>query len=108
MRADTPIVMYCTGGIRCEKATAYLLQQGFQEVFHLRGGILKYLEEIPEEDSLWRNECYVFDQRVTVDHKLAQGRYVFCVDCGRGVRRDEVQAHAGRCRHCRPTPSADG
>ena len=105
---STPVAMFCTGGIRCEKATAYLLQQGFQEVFHLRGGILKYLEEIPEEDSLWRNECYVFDQRVTVDHKLAQGRYVFCVDCGRGVRRDEVQAHAGRCRHCRPTPSADG
>lgn len=97
----TPVAMFCTGGIRCEKATAYLLQQGFENVFHLQGGILKYLEEIPEAESLWRGECYVFDQRVTVDHQLARGRHVFCVECGRGVERCESEAHAGLCRHCR-------
>ena len=101
----TPVAMFCTGGIRCEKATAYLLQQGFENVFHLQGGILKYLEEVPETESLWRGECYVFDQRVTVDHELARGTHVFCVECGRGVPRRESETHAGLCRHCRPPAS---
>ena len=64
--------MFCTGGIRCEKASSYLLSQGFEEVYHLKGGILKYLEEIPEAQSLWRGECFVFDQRIALGHGLVQ------------------------------------
>jgi len=64
------VAMYCTGGIRCEKATAYLLHQGFKNVFHLEGGILKYLETVPEKDSLWQGTCFVFDERETLDHDL--------------------------------------
>ncbi|MDP1558063.1 MAG: rhodanese-related sulfurtransferase [Nitrosomonas sp.] len=75
------VAMYCTGGIRCEKSTAYLKQQGFEEVYHLQGGILKYLEEIPEEESLWKGECFVFDERVTVNHQLERGRYDQCHAC---------------------------
>jgi UPF0176 protein len=67
---DKRIAMFCTGGIRCEKATAYLLDQGFENVFHLEGGILKYLEEVPEEQSLWRGGCFVFDERVALGHGL--------------------------------------
>lgn len=66
----TPVAMYCTGGIRCEKSTAYLKQQGYQNVYHLEGGILKYLEEIPAEQSLWQGSCFVFDERVAVGHGL--------------------------------------
>ena len=73
--------MYCTGGIRCEKSTAYLKQQGFEEVYHLQGGILKYLEEIPETESLWQGECFVFDERVTVNHQLEKGSYDQCHAC---------------------------
>ncbi len=81
------VAMYCTGGIRCEKATSYLLEQGFQHVYHLNGGILKYLEEIPEENSLWEGECYVFDDRVSVNHDLQPGTWVNCVGCGRPVHQ---------------------
>jgi UPF0176 protein len=73
--------MFCTGGIRCEKSTAYLKQQGFEEVYHLQGGILKYLEEIPESESLWQGECFVFDNRVSVDHALQKGSYDQCHAC---------------------------
>ena len=66
------IAMFCTGGIRCEKASSYLLSQGFEEVFHLKGGILKYLEEIPQAESLWRGECFVFDQRIALGHGLSE------------------------------------
>jgi UPF0176 protein len=65
----TKVAMFCTGGIRCEKASAYMLQQGFPEVYHLKGGILKYLEEVPRESSQWRGDCYIFDERVSVAHK---------------------------------------
>lgn len=75
------VAMYCTGGIRCEKSTAYLKEQGFDEVYHLEGGILKYLEELPEAESMWEGECYVFDGRVSVDHQLEQGRYDMCNAC---------------------------
>lgn len=75
------VAMYCTGGIRCEKSTAYLKQQGFEEVYHLQGGILKYLEEIPETESLWQGECFVFDERVTVNHQLEKGSYDQCHAC---------------------------
>ncbi|MGD8420508.1 MAG: rhodanese-related sulfurtransferase, partial [Gammaproteobacteria bacterium] len=79
------IAMFCTGGIRCEKSTAYLRQQGFDEVYHLRGGILRYLEQIPESESLWRGECFVFDNRVSVDHSLEKGSYDQCHGCRRPV-----------------------
>lgn len=75
------VAMFCTGGIRCEKATAYMLQQGFEEVYHLEGGILKYLETVPEKESLWEGECFVFDDRVSVDHALQPGSYDMCHGC---------------------------
>lgn len=78
---DRHVAMYCTGGIRCEKATAYLLEKGFENVYHLEGGILNYLERIDREDSTWRGECFVFDNRVTVDHDLAEGDFEVCPAC---------------------------
>ena len=75
------IAMFCTGGIRCEKATAYLLRQGFEQVFHLRGGILNYLGKVAPAESLWRGECFVFDERVSLDHDLAKGQVAICDDC---------------------------
>ncbi|WP_372625008.1 rhodanese-related sulfurtransferase [Arsukibacterium sp.] len=75
------VAMFCTGGIRCEKSTAFLKEQGFDEVYHLDGGILKYLEEVPAEQSLWQGECFVFDQRVAVKHGLEQGSYDQCYAC---------------------------
>jgi len=79
------VAMFCTGGIRCEKASAYLLQQGFAQVYQLDGGILKYLETVPEGASRWTGECYVFDQRVAVDGDLAEGTFAQCDACGRPV-----------------------
>ena len=75
------VAMFCTGGIRCEKSTAYLKEQGFEEVYHLEGGILKYLEEVPSDDTLWQGECFVFDGRVAVNHDLEQGQYDQCFAC---------------------------
>jgi len=75
------VAMFCTGGIRCEKASSYMLSQGYEEVYHLKGGILKYLKEIPEEESLWQGECYVFDDRVAVLHGLKEGNYSLCRGC---------------------------
>ncbi len=83
------IAMFCTGGIRCEKASAYMLQQGFPEVYHLQGGILKYLENVPAEQSLWQGECFVFDQRVAVGQNLAQGHYELCYGCSRPITIDD-------------------
>ena len=75
------IAMYCTGGIRCEKSTAFLKAEGVEQVFHLQGGVLDYLEQIPEPESLWRGECFVFDERVAVGHGLAPGTHVLCRGC---------------------------
>ena len=75
------VAMYCTGGIRCEKATAYMRELGFDEVYHLQGGILKYLEEIPEQDSLWEGECFVFDNRISLKHGLEIGTHSMCSGC---------------------------
>ena len=83
------VAMFCTGGIRCEKSTAYLKEQGFEEVYHLKGGILKYLEEMPKEDSLWEGECFVFDERVTVDHDLNPGEFDQCHACRRPISDEE-------------------
>lgn len=84
------VAMFCTGGIRCEKATSFLRAQGVEEVYHLRGGILKYLEEVPEQDSLWRGDCFVFDRRVSVSHGLREGPHRMCHACGRPVAPDEL------------------
>lgn len=75
------VAMFCTGGIRCEKSTAYLRQQGFDEVYHLQGGILNYLEQVPTAESMWNGECFVFDNRVSVNHSLAKGSYDQCHAC---------------------------
>jgi len=79
------VAMFCTGGIRCEKASSYLLSQGFKEVYHLKGGILKYLEQVPPEASMWEGECFVFDQRVAVKEGLESGSYDLCYACGHPV-----------------------
>ncbi|NRA62365.1 MAG: rhodanese-related sulfurtransferase [Psychrobium sp.] len=86
------VAMYCTGGIRCEKSTAYLKEQGFDEVYHLEGGILKYLEEVPKEESLWEGECFVFDGRVAVNHDLEQGQYDQCFACRFPLTEQEMQS----------------
>jgi UPF0176 protein len=86
------VAMFCTGGIRCEKSTAFLKQQGFDEVYHLKGGILKYLEEVPESESKWQGECFVFDNRVTVNHQLEQGDYDQCHACRRPITEHDKQS----------------
>ena len=103
-RQKPRIAMFCTGGIRCEKASAYMLQQGFSEVYHLQGGILKYLEKVPAEQSLWQGECFVFDQRVAVGQGLAPGHYELCYGCSRPITAEEKASpkyQAGvSCPHC--------
>ncbi len=98
------VAMYCTGGIRCEKSTAYLKQQGFKEVYHLKGGILKYLEEVPKEESTWKGECFVFDNRVTVDHDLKPGKYAQCNACRLPIteadKQSELFEQGVSCPHC--------
>ena len=108
------IAMFCTGGIRCEKASAYLLHQGFETVYHLQGGILNYLEEIPPEDSLWQGECFVFDQRTAVqqEHKangtedsgLKDGSFITCLACGDPLSSQEQASPHYQvgltCPHC--------
>lgn len=85
------VAMFCTGGIRCEKSTAFLKQHGVEQVYHLKGGILKYLETVPEEDSLWEGECFVFDERVSVQHGLREGTYDLCRACRRPVNDADKQ-----------------
>ncbi|WP_149141460.1 rhodanese-related sulfurtransferase [Gemmobacter caeruleus] len=86
------IAMFCTGGIRCEKSTNYLLGEGIEQVYHLKGGILKYLEEVPEDQSLWHGQCYVFDGRVSVGHGLVPGDYGSCHACRRPISAED-KAH---------------
>ena len=83
--------MFCTGGIRCEKATSYMKNLGYEEVFHLKGGILKYLEAIPKEQSLWEGSCFVFDQRVGVEHELEESALVLCYACGFPVTEQDMK-----------------
>ena len=85
------VAMFCTGGIRCEKSTAYLKQQGFENVYHLEGGILKYLEEVDQKDSLWQGECFVFDNRVAVNHQLEKGSYDQCFACRMPLSEEQLQ-----------------
>jgi UPF0176 protein len=103
-RRPRALALFCTGGIRCEKSTAYLLERGFTGVHHLQGGILRYLEEIPEARSRWRGECFVFDQRVAVRHRLAPGTHCLCHACRMPLSpRDRLldsYVEGIRCRHC--------
>ncbi|MEE9326082.1 MAG: rhodanese-related sulfurtransferase [Cocleimonas sp.] len=98
------VAMFCTGGIRCEKSTAYLKTQGFEEVYHLDGGILKYLEEVPEDESLWQGECFVFDNRVSVNHDLEKGSYDQCHACRMPITEEDKShqkfTHGVSCHHC--------
>ncbi|WP_415922580.1 rhodanese-related sulfurtransferase [Tateyamaria sp. SN6-1] len=109
--AGKKIAMFCTGGIRCEKSTNYLLGQGVEDVFHLKGGILKYLEEVPAERSTWQGDCFVFDGRVSVGHGLAVGPHQLCHACRRPILPED-QMHpafeAGvSCHHCVDETSAE-
>lgn len=98
------IAMFCTGGIRCEKATSFVKAEGLDDVYHLEGGILKYLETVPETETRWRGECYVFDERVSVRHDLTPGEHVLCHACGRPVspegRRHKHYAEGISCAAC--------
>ncbi|MFC7420614.1 rhodanese-related sulfurtransferase [Iodobacter arcticus] len=98
------VAMFCTGGIRCEKASSYMLGEGFEEVFHLKGGILKYLETVKQEETKWNGDCFVFDNRVTVRHDLSEGDFDLCHACRQPVSVEERQSPhyvAGiSCPHC--------
>ncbi|MGB7242695.1 MAG: rhodanese-related sulfurtransferase [Sulfitobacter sp.] len=104
------IAMFCTGGIRCEKSTNYLLGQGVEDVFHLKGGILKYLEEVPQDHSTWQGECFVFDNRVSVGHGLEIGPHRLCHACRRPLLPEDIKSaqyeHGVSCRHCIDETSA--
>ena len=104
LREKPRVAMFCTGGIRCAKSTAFLRAEGFEEVYHLQGGILKYLETVPEEESLWEGECFVFDQRVAVGHRLEPGSYALCHACGMPLSEaDQASTHyepGVSCPHC--------
>lgn len=105
------VAMFCTGGIRCEKSTAFLKAEGVDQVFHLKGGILKYLETVPPEQSLWRGECFVFDQRVAVGHGLAPGTHVLCHGCrmpvGEEERASPLYVEGISCPACADSRSAE-
>jgi len=105
------VAMFCTGGIRCEKSTALLKQEGFDEVYHLKGGILKYLENMPQENSLWQGECFVFDERVTVGHDLQPGSYAQCHACRRPITEADQQSEkyleGVACPRCYDVSSAE-
>ncbi len=84
------VAMFCTGGIRCEKSTAFLKAEGVRQVYHLKGGILRYLEDVPADQSLWQGECFVFDERVALGHGLTEGEHTLCRKCGRAVAAGEA------------------
>ena len=98
------LAMFCTGGIRCEKASALMQDFGFEEVYHLKGGILRYLEDVPREDSRWQGECFVFDNRVAVDHNLKPGRHAMCHACRMPLAPEDLEHEAYTpgvsCHHC--------
>jgi len=104
------VAMFCTGGIRCEKASSYMKQAGFDEVYHLKGGILKYLETIPADKNLWDGECFVFDQRVSVGHGLALGSYTLCPSCRHPVSAQDKESDkyidGVACPHCHDSLTA--
>ena len=103
-KVNKKVAMYCTGGIRCEKASSYMMAKGFEEVYHLKGGILKYLETIPAEESKWKGECFVFDKRVAVSHGLEEGDHKLCFGCRMPLNPEDLKSksyEAGvSCPHC--------
>ena len=105
------VAMFCTGGIRCEKASSFMLGEGFEEVYHLQGGILKYLETTPKEQSMWQGDCFVFDRRVAVDHELAPGEHTICDQCQRPLsaqdRASPMFEQDVSCPHCFDSLSED-
>jgi len=105
------VAMFCTGGIRCEKSTAYLKEQGFDEVYHLEGGVLKYLEEVPEEETMWQGECFVFDNRVSVNHQLEKGQYDQCHGCRLPITEEDKKSdkymQGVSCHHCHDSLSEE-
>ena len=92
LNKDKPIAMFCTGGIRCEKASVYLEKKGFKNIYQLKGGIINYLKKIPKEKSLWKGECFVFDNRVSLKHGLNQGTYSICSGCRKPISRTETKS----------------
>ena len=98
------VAMFCTGGIRCEKSTSYLLEQGFEEVYHLKGGVLNYFEQVPQAESTWEGECFVFDNRVTVNHQLKPGGFDQCHACRRPITKEDKTrpefVTGVQCHHC--------
>lgn len=98
------VAMFCTGGIRCEKASSYMLSKGFEEVYHLKGGILKYLEEVPEEESLWEGSCFLFDRRVGVEHGLKESAHLLCYGCRYPLDEADLELDSYEkgvsCKHC--------
>ena len=104
---DKKVAMFCTGGIRCEKASSHLLQNGFTEVYHLKGGILNYLENVEPEDSLWKGECFVFDHRVSVVHGLKDGDSKICFGCRWPLKVEDMESEKYEsgicCPHCADT-----
>lgn len=103
------IAMWCTGGIRCEKASSYMIEKGFETVYHLKGGILKYLEEVAPEESQWEGECFVFDERVGIKHGLEVGGYVLCRSCRFPISEEDKLSQKYQegvsCPHCHDTKS---
>lgn len=103
-KKNKKIAMFCTGGIRCEKASAYMLEAGFKKVYQLHGGILQYIEDTPKQDSKWLGDCFVFDNRVTVDHKLAKGEYDQCFACREPISEQDKASSQYKegvsCPHC--------
>ena len=107
----TKVAMFCTGGIRCEKASSYLLGEGIEQVYQLEGGILKYLENISSDESLWEGECFVFDERVSIQHGLVEGNYSMCHACRMPIDDDDIKSkkysEGISCPHCYATHSEE-
>lgn len=110
-QTNKKVAMFCTGGIRCEKSTAYLKEQGFDEVYHLEGGILQYLEDVPQEESLWEGDCFVFDNRVAVNHNLEKSKYEQCYACRLPITAEDKLSDKYEpgvsCPHCYGTHTED-
>lgn len=103
-KKNKKVAMFCTGGIRCEKASSYMLSKGFEEVYHLKGGILQYLEDVPEEESLWEGSCFLFDRRVGVEHGLKESAHLLCYGCRYPLEEADLGLESYEkgvsCKHC--------
>ena len=93
IKKTTPVAMFCTGGVRCEKASVFLRQKGFKNVYQLKGGILNYLNKVDQKESLWKGECYVFDNRISLKHKLKQGSYSMCSGCRKPISKHDKKSN---------------